>query len=198
MLYSYRIEQAIRAAAILHKDQVRKGSTPFPYITHLFAVALIASDYTDDEDTVIAALLHDTIEDTDYTFEELEQDFGSAVSSYVAGVTQIVPREDHEPDWRAIKKAYVEGLKKAPLPSLIVAAADKIHNMRSIIEEYYTSPERFMHDFGGSLNDRILMYQKISNVLNRRLKNEIIHEFNHVFDEYKDFIKNAEKKDSKK
>ena len=67
MAYSYRIEQAIKAASVLHREQVRKGSVPFPYITHLFAVAMIASDYTDDEDVIVAALLHDTIEDTDYS-----------------------------------------------------------------------------------------------------------------------------------
>ena len=72
MSYSYAIEQAIRAASVLHKDQIRKGSVPYPYVTHLFAVAMIVSDYTSDEDTIVAALLHDTLEDTDYTEEELE------------------------------------------------------------------------------------------------------------------------------
>ena len=60
-MYSYRIEQAIRAATILHKGQLRKGSVPIPYVSHLFAVAMIAGDYTDNEDVLIAALLHDTL-----------------------------------------------------------------------------------------------------------------------------------------
>ena len=195
MKYSYRIEQAIRAAAILHKNQVRKGSAPLPYVTHPYAVAMIVSDYTDDEDTIIASLLHDTIEDTDYTFEELQQDFGPMVRTYVEGITQApgVDTEEGYESWTQQKKAYVETLKEAPVPSLLVAAADKIHNMRSVIEEYYDNYARFRGDFGGTFNDRIMVYQKISNVLNRRLKNEIIHEFNHVFDEYKDFIQNAQK-----
>ena len=72
MIYSYRVEQAIRAAAVLHNGQVRKGVSPYPFITHLVAVAFLLSDYSNDEDTVIAGLLHDTLEDTDYTPEELE------------------------------------------------------------------------------------------------------------------------------
>ena len=75
-MYSYRVEQAIRAAAILHKNQLRKGSAPLPYITHLVAVAMIAGDYTDNEDVIVGALLHDTLEDTDYTSTELQEDFG--------------------------------------------------------------------------------------------------------------------------
>lgn len=56
-MYSFAIEQAIRAASVLHKDQVRKGQVPYPYITHLFAVSMIVSDYTEDENTIVAALL---------------------------------------------------------------------------------------------------------------------------------------------
>jgi (p)ppGpp synthase/HD superfamily hydrolase len=54
MMYSYRIEQAIRAASILHKDMVSEGKVKFPYVSHLFSVACIIADYTDDEDTIIA------------------------------------------------------------------------------------------------------------------------------------------------
>jgi len=194
MSYSYRIEQAIKAASVLHKDQVRKGQTPFPYVTHLFAVAMILSDYTDNEDTIIAALLHDTIEDTDYTPEELQDDFGSTVKNIVMGVTEPEPQKDEERNWKWLKKEYVKQLKDAPEASLMVAAADKIHNMRSIVEDYYDRESEFLADFGGSLKERIMMYQEISNILNRRLKNDILNEFNHVFSEYKNFLAHVEKK----
>jgi (p)ppGpp synthase/HD superfamily hydrolase len=193
MGYSYRIEQAIRAAAVLHKDQVRRGSTPYPYITHLYAVALITSDYTDNEDTIIAALLHDTLEDTDYTPDELQDDFGGNVKELVLSVTEPEPAEGEENSWKEKKGRYLKQLKNAPEGSLIVAAADKIHNMRSVVEEYYDNHSKFIADFGGSLNERLMMYQEISNTLNRRLSNDIIHEFNHVFDEYKKFISHVQK-----
>ena len=87
-MYSYRIEQALRAATILHKDQVRKGSIAIPYVSHLVAVSMIAIDYTDNEDVIIACLLHDTLEDTDYTKAELEDDFGGVVREIVEAVSE--------------------------------------------------------------------------------------------------------------
>lgn len=187
-MYSYRIEQAIRAAAILHKDQLRKGSVPLPYITHLIATTLILRDYTDDEDTIVAALLHDTIEDTDYTAEELREDFGENVHRIVTALSEPQSSSQQEISWLEQKKAYATQLKKAPAESLMIAAADKCHNMRAIVEEYLDDHSRFVADFGGKLEQRIQMYQDIANVLNNRLENAILHEFNHVFSEYKQFV----------
>lgn len=188
MKYSYRIEQAIRAAGALHDGQKRKGRIPYPYVTHPFSVAWIIADYTDDEDTMIAGLLHDTIEDTGYTAAELEEDFGKAACDIVQAVTMPPSEEEGRESWRERHEAYVSLLKDAPEEALIVAAADKIHTMRSTIEEYRDDRVRFDRDFGGSVEERMTVYQNISNILNRRLTNDIVHEFNHIFDEYKKFI----------
>lgn len=193
MGYSYRIEQAIRAASILHKNQVRKGQVPLPYVTHVYAVALLVSDYTSDEDTIVAALLHDTVEDTDYTPEELHEDFGQTVQALVLAITETTKEVDGKPNWKESKKAYLKQLKEAPHDALLIAAADKIHNMRCIVEEYYDNFTAFSADFGGTIEERLMMYQEISNILNRNLKNGILAEFNHVFDEYKKFIEHIER-----
>ncbi len=187
MLYSFRIEQAIRAAAILHKSQVRKGRAPYPYVAHLFAVAAILSDYTDDQDIIIAGLLHDSLEDTDYTQEELETDFGSRVREIVEGVSERFDPEDPTP-FHERKRAYLHVLKKAPVESLLVAAADKIHNLRSIIEEYDTAFEQYLEDFRGTTAERLQFYEVIHEILNNRLENDIIHEFNYVYRAFKKFI----------
>jgi (p)ppGpp synthase/HD superfamily hydrolase len=192
-MYTYRIELALKAATVLHKGQVRKGTVPVPYVSHLMAVALIASDYTSEEDVLIAALLHDTLEDTDYTADELEEDFGGTVRELVESVTEPIDTKEKLHTWRERKDYYSHQLKNAPHDALIVSAADKIHNMRSIVEEYFDDFHRFVADFGGSLDERILVYQEISNVLNRRLKNDILHEFNHVFTEYKKFIEDVKR-----
>ncbi len=192
-MYSYRIEQALRAATILHKDQVRKGFIPIPYVSHLFAVALLVNDYTHDEDVLIATLLHDTLEDTDYTVEELQEDFGGKVREIVESLSEPKDDEFQKLSWKDRKIQYAKSLRNASQEALIIAAADKIHNMRAIVEEYYDDHARFMADFQGSLEDRMLMYQDISNALNRSLKNAIITEFNHVFEEYKNFIIDVKK-----
>ncbi|MFT5849587.1 MAG: (p)ppGpp synthase/HD superfamily hydrolase [Patiriisocius sp.] len=187
-MYSYRIEQALRAATILHKDQVRKGSIPMPYVSHLFATAMIALDYTKDEDVLIGALLHDTLEDTDYTAAELEDDFGGKVREIVEALSEPQDTDTKEYGWKERKAIYAKQLRKAPQESLLIAAADKIHNMRAMVEEYYDDHGRFLKEFSGDLDDRLVQYQDIANAINRRLKSDILNEFNHVFTEYKNFI----------
>jgi len=192
-MYSYRIEQAIRAAAILHRDQTRKGIVPLPYVTHLFAVSLIISDYTDSEDAFIGGLLHDALEDTDYTEAELREDFGEHILEIIKAVSEPQDTDTKKHTWLERKKKYAAQLRDAPTESLLIAAADKIHNMRTIVEEYYNDHARFLKDFGGSLDDRALMYQDISNIINNRLDNGIVSEFNHVHTEFKNFILDVKK-----
>lgn len=196
-MYSYRLEQAIRAATVLHKDQVRRGRSPLPYVTHLFAVAWLVSDYKGNEDMVIAALLHDTLEDTDYTPEELEEDFGFPVRKLVEAVTEPREVDGKKLTWAEKNDGYLAQLKKAEDGALLIAAADKIHNMRCIVEEYFEDHARFRQDFPGSLEERALRYQNLSNLLNRRLTNDIIGEFNHVYNEYKNFLGYVEKSQGK-
>ncbi len=188
-MYSYRIEKAIRAASVLHQGQVRKGEAHLPYITHVFAVAMIVADYSAEENVIIAALLHDTLEDTGYTAEELEEDFGKEVKELV----ETVSEHDDGQSWLANRRQYVKQVKKGLLEAVIIAAADKIHNMRSLVDEYYNDHARYMKDFGQQLEERVLVYQDLSNVINSRLKSDIVHEFNHVFSEYKNFIADVKK-----
>jgi len=193
MAYSERIELAVQAAALLHRNQVRKGPAKLPYVSHLFSVALLVADYTDDEDVIVAALLHDTLEDTEYSPEELENDFGGKVRKLVEGVSEHINADGAKrKPWKERKQQYLEHLASAPEGSLIISAADKIHNMRSIVEQYYNDHDAFRRDFGGSTEERLMMYQKISNVLNRRLTSDIVVEFNHIFNEYKKFISNVQ------
>lgn len=187
-MYSYRIEQAIRAAAVLHREQNRKGSMPFPYVTHLFSVATMLPDYTTDEDVIVAALLHDTIEDTDYTLAELEEDFGGRVREIVDTLSEPKEVNGVKLSWSERKKTYAKQLKNGPKEAALIAAVDKIHNFRTSVEEYYDEHNRFLTDFGKNLDERIEVYQIIANVINNRLEGAILNEFNHVFEEYKNFI----------
>jgi (p)ppGpp synthase/HD superfamily hydrolase len=187
-MYSYRIEQAIRAAAVLHKNQLRKGSMPFPYVTHLVATAFTLIDYTEDEDVIISALLHDTLEDTDYTLDELQEDFGGRVREIVEALTEPKSTPEDRLSFRERKQIYTNQLKKGPLEAVLVAAADKMHNFRTTVEDYTDAHERFIQDFGKNFDERIEVYQAISNVINNRLDGPILAEFNHVFEEYKQFL----------
>ncbi len=196
-MYSYRIEKAIRAAAILHREQVRKGASSIPYITHLAAVAWLVRDYSNVEDTIISAWLHDTIEDTDYTAQELEEDFGYEVRKIVEALSEPKEKDGVKLSIAERKNAYIEQIKKAPESVLIISAADKIHNLRTIVEQYHSNHEDFIQDFPSALNETDIFYQNLSNVLNRRLNNDILAEFNHVYTEYKNFLAHVKTKQTK-
>ena len=187
-MYTFKIEQAIRAAALLHQDQHRKGVVALPYITHLMSVALLLRDYTTDEDTLVAALLHDTLEDTIYTPDELTEDFGPTVTHLVKTVSEPRAKDGESLPWLERKQRYAQQLLHGPIEAAKIAAADKIHNFRCIIEEYHDDPERFVADFGQHHVDRLTGYQAIADAINDRLSDGIVEEFNHTFDLYKQFL----------
>lgn len=192
-MYTYKIEQAIKASALLHQDHLRKGMVSLPYVTHLMSVMTILRDYTDDEDVLVAALLHDTLEDTDYTREELLTDFGEPVTELVLTLTEPKSTPENRIPWVEIKKTYARQLRKGNESAVMIAAADKSHNFRSIVEEYFADHERFAKDFGPHHDLRLEGYQAIANSINSRLKDGIVHEFNHTFQEYKNFILDVKK-----
>ena len=187
-MYTFKVEQAIQAAAVLHQDHQRKGVVPIPYMTHLVAVTMILRDYTSDENTLVAALLHDTLEDTDYTAAEMQDDFGEEVTNIVQTLTEPTHDNERKLAWLETKKRYANQVRKGPIEAVMIAAADKAHNFRSTIDEYHDEPNRFMQDFGKNLDERYEAYQDIANAINNRLKGGIVHEFNHTFEAYKQFI----------
>jgi (p)ppGpp synthase/HD superfamily hydrolase len=134
-IFSGRIERAIALAIRAHEAQVRKGDGHVSYVVHSVTVALILSRYTGDEDTIIAGLLHDALEDMLVTAEEIERAFGEKVRDTVLAVT--------EPDlpglsWETRKARYRWWRHTAPRPSLLVARADKIANPISTIAAHAT------------------------------------------------------------
>jgi len=140
--YSDRINHAFAFAAKHHDRQVRKG-TRLPYLTHPANVAVILTRYGRDEETVIAGILHDVIEDCvreHYTREMLEQrigdKFGAEVLETVLAVTHRESDDDGSPFSPEEKRDdYLERLKDASPRALWVCAADKIHNGSSILTD---------------------------------------------------------------
>ena len=140
--YSDRINHALAFAAKHHDRQVRKG-TRLPYLTHPANVAIILTRYGRDEQTVVAGILHDVIEDCvtkNYTRDMLEQrvasKFGADVLETVLAVTHRKAGDDGEefsPDER--REDYLERLAGASPRALWVCAADKLHNANSILSD---------------------------------------------------------------
>ncbi len=134
MIYGPRFSEALVFAAALHRDQVRKGSG-IPYVTHLLATAALTGEADGTEDEVIAALLHDAIEDQggrsiEQTIEKL---FGPVVARLVreCSDTDITPK----PPWKARKEAYLIHLENASDSACKISCADKIHNAKSTLRD---------------------------------------------------------------
>jgi guanosine-3',5'-bis(diphosphate) 3'-pyrophosphohydrolase len=123
------ILKAAEFAASKHRDQRRKGVHAEPYINHPLAVAsLLANEGgVDDPDVIAAALLHDTIEDTRTTEEELREVFGERVASIVAEVT-----DDKALSWQRRKDLQVEHAPHLSREAKLVKLADKICNVRDV------------------------------------------------------------------
>ncbi len=140
--YSDRINHALAFAAKHHDRQVRKG-TRLPYITHPANVAIILTRYDQDEETVVAGILHDVIEDCvreHYTREMLEQritdKFGTSVLDSVLAVTKRTQDDEGvELSSDEQKEDYLERLVLADRRALWVCAADKLHNANSILAD---------------------------------------------------------------
>jgi (p)ppGpp synthase/HD superfamily hydrolase len=131
MSYSGRTLQALELAMNLHRDQKRKG-TDIPYITHLWAVASIVGENGGTEDQVIAALLHDAIEDQGdkISQEQIEEQFGTRVAEIVKACTDADSQQKKAEKgdlekWRERKQRYIEHLRSAPHYVKLVSAADK-------------------------------------------------------------------------
>ena len=140
--YSDRINHALAFAAKHHDRQVRKG-TRLPYLTHPANVAIILTRYGRDEDTVIAGILHDVIEDCvreNYTREMLEQrigdKFGALVLDTVLAVTQRnIDDEGNDLSSEERKDDYLGRLSHASDSARWVCAADKLHNAGTIVAD---------------------------------------------------------------
>jgi (p)ppGpp synthase/HD superfamily hydrolase len=130
--WSPALESALRWAAHGHEGQVRKGS-PVPYVEHPMAVAMILDRAEFSEDVIIAGLLHDLVEDTDVTLDDIRSRFGEAVAETVAGCTEVKrDATGAKRPWADRKRDHLETLKSATLATKAVILADKLHNLASI------------------------------------------------------------------
>lgn len=180
------IQKAINLASCLHAGQVRKGNDDLPYISHPYSVAWILSNYTKDEDVVVAGILHDVLEDVEaYHYDDLLRDFGEKVAQIVDGVS-----EDRESDlkttdklssWEGRKLSYLNKIKKGSEESLILCAADKIHNLQSMIDAYLERGEDLWKSFNSPKDKKLWLYKEVLKVVKLKLNNPIVDELEKLY-----------------
>ncbi|MDX2357687.1 HD domain-containing protein [Dietzia sp. PP-33] len=165
------IDRALAVAARCHAGQTRKDD-PTPYISHPVAVALIVSDFTEDADVPVAALLHDVLEDVPpsvYSADDMAAEFGERVTGLVRGVSEEKTAGEETPPWRVRKEGYLARLAEDSPECLLLSAADKIHNLRSMAAAH----ERLGDDMWGIFNagpeEKLWFYGAIAGTVEERL-----------------------------
>ena len=134
------LDRAIMFAVQAHHNSERRGKG-FPYIVHPMEAVEIVATITPDQELLAAAALHDTIEDTDVTVEQLRAEFGDRIANLVHAESdqingELFNGENEEETWHARKQAAIDRLAKAPHDAKIVALGDKLSNMRAIWRDY--------------------------------------------------------------
>jgi (p)ppGpp synthase/HD superfamily hydrolase len=177
-----RFNEAFLFAAEKHASQTRK-KTGIPYISHLMSVAALVLEAGGGEAEAIAGLLHDVVEDCGgyAVLEEIRQRFGERVAHIVAGCTDActVPK----PPWKARKLEYLDHLRRATDDVRLVSAADKLHNVRTILADYRKDGESVWERFSGHRDGTLWYYRAVLNVLNEGKSNRLIDELHRVVTE---------------
>lgn len=136
------IDKALKFASITHMEDKRKG-TDIPYISHPVAVSMMLLQAGYNDEVVVAGLLHDSLEDTPVTVEQIEENFGNHVKSIVEGCSEL----DKSLSWEERKRHTIEYLESAPNEIRWVTCADKLHNARSMYEDYQAHGENIWSRF---------------------------------------------------
>ena len=182
MNLSERFTDALTFATQLHTDQTRKGGG-VPYISHLLGVASIALEYGANEDEAIAALLHDAIEDQGgaATREEIRRRFGDVVTEIVDGCTDS--DQTPKPPWLQRKEAYIAHIPTASASVRLVSAADKLHNVWSILKDYRLLGDAVWERFQGGKHGTLWYYRSLVKAFYTAGSTPLVEEFERVVDE---------------
>ena len=179
-----KIQQAINFVAEKHLGQKRKG-IPFPFVVHPYSVAWILSGYTEDEELIVAGLLHDILEDVpEYKFHHMVRDFGHKVARIVMQISEDKDPEmeiDKRDSWLKRKNDYLYNLEHDSQAALLICAADKIHNLRSLMDAYHQLGDELWEKFNASKEQKLWYYKQVLHILEKRLSNGIVKELKAVY-----------------
>ena len=170
------IHDAIIFASRKHDKQYRK-STDIPYISHIMEVMQILIENKCEKDVIIAGILHDTLEDTDTTEEEIKQLFGEKIVSIVQSES-----EDKSLDWFARKSITISKLHSASIEEKLVLCADKLSNMRSIYTDLKNVGEKVWERFNAPKDNIEWYYKSILKELSEISESDMYNDLSELID----------------
>ncbi len=185
-----RFTKAVDYARVLHIER-RKG-TNIPFMAHLLGVAAIVMGETGQvpfsvtEDMIIAALLHDAVEDHGgwTRLEDIRCNFGAEVARMVEGLSDSFQEDESAKEtWEERKRAYLDRLPGEPADVQLISAADKLYNARTILDEYRVIGPRVWERFKRGRDLQIWYFRELLKVFKSQGSNRIVAELERVVDE---------------
>lgn len=161
------IFHAIEFAARAHHGQYRKAS-PLPYIIHPLNVARILIECGAPDEIVIAAVLHDVVEDTKVTLDQVRAEFGQEVARLVEGMSE----PDRKDTWENRKRGTLKFLENAPQDLLLIELADKLDNIREISNDIAREGDAVWKRFNRGRDRQEWLYEQLADLFNRRVTTE--------------------------
>ncbi|MBZ5527681.1 MAG: HD domain-containing protein [Acidobacteriia bacterium] len=176
---SQRFIDALGYAARIHARQKRKGKE-HPYVGHLLGVASLVIQYGGGEDTVIAALLHDAVEDQGGLprLGEIRKMFGPRVARIVEGCTDT--HEAPKLPWRMRKEAYIERVRHESAEVRLVSAADKLSNVREILGDHRVGGDAVFERFSGGKDGTLWYYRALVSAYREAETTALVEELDRV------------------
>jgi (p)ppGpp synthase/HD superfamily hydrolase len=150
------VRNALEQARSDHAGQVRNGSGGMPYIEHPMAVAAVLDEHGYGEETLAAALLHDVVEESETTLDELREKFGGGVGGLVGAMTD---GEDID-DYRQRKAEHRERMAAAPVEAMAIYGADKLTNSKTLRAAYAEEGDSVRDEFKVTLELKLEIWEK--------------------------------------
>lgn len=178
--YSKRLDRALALAADAFREKVRKGSG-IPYLTHLLQVMVTVGEHGGTEDQMIAAVLHDYLEDIKgASVDELRREFGDEVAAIVVALSDATTYP--KPPWEERKQRYVAQVASEPPEVKLVSAADKLHNARSIRRDLATVGDAVWDRFTATREQTLWYYREMVAALSTGWDHPLLEELRREVD----------------
>lgn len=161
--YGKALDEALAFVADRFRHKTRKG-TDIPYLTHLLAVMALVGEHGGSEEQMIAALLHDALEDIEgLTRQDLECRFGGSVTDMVVALSETTGHP--KPDWHTRKSQYLARLAGEGPWVKLVSAADKLHNLQCLLRDLKQHGEVVWTRFNAGCKDQVWYYKAVVEAL---------------------------------
>jgi (p)ppGpp synthase/HD superfamily hydrolase len=157
------LDLAIETALEAHAGQQRKGADT-PYAVHFLAVGFILARAGCSDEVIAAGILHDTLEDTLLGIDRIEAMFGSKVTALVKGCSE----PDKSLPWEVRKKRFIDSMQNAPLDVRVIACADRLHNLRTMVRDLEAVREDLWNRFNRGRSAQAWYYKEFARVLCQR------------------------------